>query len=379
MRRTDVRVCPRNGTARQLPSQISMRSRIVNASVDRISVMLFLFSAALVWVCSASAVGQDRLFPVQGAPASGTVTEMTPDKVVIEVRSGNKQEYKVSEIKKITFDDEPAGLDRARELILQDQFDQANDELKKISAASITKPLAKQDFEFYRAYCAAKMALAGTGDKAAAKNSLLQLAGKNNKSFHFYTLAQTLGELALALGKPDEAATYFVPLSKSASLDSKAKGVYWLAEADLRKGNHVEAKKKFEQLSAATASSPEMTRLKNYADVGLAVCLGRGGNSKDALTLLQSMVEKNDSSDHVLFAKIFNAQGASFVALGQTSQAIIAYLHTDLLFFADSELHAEALYYLTVLWPKVNQPQRAQETRQRLTTKYPSSTWANKK
>ncbi len=333
-----------------------------------------------LWINSATfySSAQDRLLPLQGSPANGTIVEITPEKVVIEVR-GNKQEYKVADIRKITFDDEPSGLDRARELMLQDQYDQAYDELKKVNAANIAKPFAKQDYDFYRAYCESKLALAGTGDKNAAKASLLQIATKNSKTFHWYTLAETLGELALALGKPDEAANYFSALTKASAVETKARGVYWLAEVDLRKAKHAEAKKRFDQLAGATASTPEMTRLKNYAEVGLAVCMARSGQPQDALVQLQAMVQKYDSTDQALFAKIFNAQGFCHAEAGQVTRAIIAYLHTDLLFFSDPESHAEALYHLTVLWPKANHPQRAQEARQRLTSQYPSSSWANKK
>jgi hypothetical protein len=121
-----------------------------------------------------------------------------------------------------------------------------------------------------------------------------------------------------------------------------------------------------------------MLRLKTLAEVGLAVCENLQGNSQAALNSLNALVQKNDSSDQALFAKIKNAQGACYKAMKQPKLAVVRYLQTDLLFFTAPEAHAEALYHLSQLWPEIGDPARGAEARSRLVSQYAASTWANK-
>ena len=71
--------------------------------------------------------------------------------------------------------------------------------------------------------------------------------------------------------------------------------------------------------------------------------------------------------------------GQCYEALGQNDQAALAYLRTDLLFSSSPDLHAEALYHLSQLLPKVNETQEGTAARNRLKAKYPASTWNNMK
>jgi len=51
-------------------------------------------------------------------------------------------------------------------------------------------------------------------------------------------------------------------------------------------------------------------------------------------------------------------------------------LHTDMLFHADADSHAEALYYLSKLWPDINKADRAIAAKNTLRERYPGSVWA---
>lgn len=325
-----------------------------------------------------SLLAQDKVYPIQGAVASGKLVEITRDLITIEVR-GNNQKLPVAEVRKVVFDDEPSGLDRAREMFAQEQYTQVLDELRKIDPNTIKNPLIVQDIEFYRFYSEGKLGLTGAGgDKAKAKEGLLALAGKNKNSHHMFELSALLGDLAVGLGKPDEAARYYGVLMSSPSAETKALAVYRMAQLDLGQGKNTEARTRFQQLTGLTSSSAAVSRLKSLAEVGSALCDARDGKPQQALDQLKQMVIKYDSTDQELFARIYNAQGACYIALEKPSQALLAYLRIDLLFFTEAESHAEALYQLTQLWPKAGEPSRATETRARLVSQYASSAWANK-
>lgn len=320
---------------------------------------------------------QDRVYPKRDAVASGKFVEITPTSVKITVRS-KEQTYDMADVRKLSFDDEPNTLDRVRESVLQGQYEQALDEVKKISTDGIKNPLIKQDIDFYRYYCEGKLGLAGQGDKLSAIKGLLSVDNANPKSHHFYELSDILGQLALAVNQPDQALRYFNRLLSAASPDTKALGAYRLGSAELAQGKVDEAKVRFGQLASATSASPEMGRLKSLAEVGLAICEQLAGNNEQALQKLDSLVQQYDSTDQGLFARINNAKGACYAALGKTNQALLSYLQTDLLFFTDAEAHAEALYHLSKLWPLAGQPARGAEAKARLTAQYASSLWANK-
>ena len=333
---------------------------------------------ALTGLLVSSLAAQDKVYPVQGSVASGKLVEITRDEITIEVR-GNNQKLPVAEVRKVVFDDEPSGLDRAREMFAQSQYTQVLDELKKIDVSTIKNPLIVQDVEFYRFASEGKLGLTGSGgDKAKAKAGLLALAGKNKNSHHMIELSELLGDLAVGLGKPDEATRYYGVLTNSPNGDTKALAAYRLAQLDLSQGKNTEARTRFQQLLSSTSTSVKTVRLKSLAEVGTALCDAREGKPQQALDQLKQMVVKYESTDQELFARIYNAQGACYIALEKPSLALLAYLRTDLLFYTDAEAHAEALYQLVQLWPKAGEPSRATETRARLVSQYAGSIWASK-
>jgi hypothetical protein len=64
--------------------------------------------------------------------------------------------------------------------------------------------------------------------------------------------------------------------------------------------------------------------------------------------------------------------------MGQNEGAVLAFLHTDMLFANQPDSHAEALYQLSTLWGKLGEPQRAADAKARLANLYAGSSWAKK-
>lgn len=336
------------------------------------------FCFLTIWACTwMHANAADRVYPKQGVPVSGKIVSITPAKITIEVR-GKDQQFDVADLSKISFDKEPVELDRARQACLDGQYDQALDEVKKISVAGIKDVRVVQDVEFYRHYCEGKLGLAGSGDKNSAIVGLRAFAAANRNTHHKYSLSELLGELALAVGAPDKASGYFKFLATSPDAETQALGEYRLAEVELVLNQLSAAQERFEKLAKSPSKSPEMTRVKNLAQVGLAVCDNLAGDTEEALKRLNALIAKHDSTDQQLFARIYNAKGSCYERLDQTQQALLNYLKTDLLFFTEAEAHAEALYHLKQLWAKAGENSRAADAGSRLVSLYASSSWANK-
>src|SRR5688500_13649298 len=100
----------------------------------------------------------DQVFFTKGAPARGDIPDsgMSRDKVTLEV-SGNAREIGVNDIVRITFKEEPAELNAARTSVLQKNYGQALTDLKKLDGQKIDREFIKQDIDFYRALCLARL------------------------------------------------------------------------------------------------------------------------------------------------------------------------------------------------------------------------------
>ena len=85
-----------------------------------------------------------------------------------------------------------------------------------------------------------------------------------------------------------------------------------------------------------------------------------------------------DPGDMTLFGNAYNALGHRYSKDGQTKAALLAFLHTDVLYQRDAEIHAEALFHLVKLWQNDQKPGQSIEARKILTTKYRNTFWGNK-
>lgn len=359
---------------------VGQKNNTMNRTINRKWIHMLRTQIALVAMLLATTpnlYAQDRVYPNNGVAASGKIVQLSPDAVKIEVR-GKNQDYELRDVRKILFSGEPKELDRARDSFNLEQYDQALEEIKKIDAGKIKNTLVRQDVEFYRFYCSGKLALSGDGDKTSAIRGLVALQNMNANTHHLYDISEMLGTLAMAIGKPEQAARFYGKLSSAKDSDTKALGIYRLGEVELTQGNTQNARQRFLQLVGLSGNSEQMQRLKRLGQVGLASCEVVEGKHDAALQKLNTLVKNNDSTDQVLFSRIYNAMGAAFLAKGDSVQALLSYLKTDYLYFKESEAHAEALYHLKKLFPQVGENGKAADAGARLNSKYGSSIWANK-
>ncbi len=354
-------------------TSVSQRTSITGSwSAFTLGVLAFVLFAPGALITNSFAL--DRVILKDGPPASGEIVSINRNEVKIKYR-GKDQTYPTADIQKVTFDDEPRELDRARDHFLTEQFDQAVDELKKIDVTEVKQAHIRQDIQFYYHYCNGQLGLAGKGDMAKAKAGLLGLARENSQSHHWYTLCDLLGQMSLAMG--EDANPYFQELVSSSSSEIKLLGEYRLATSELATDPSA-ARKRFQTVANSNVSSPEVLRIQRLANVGLAECDMADGKANDALKQLNALIDKYDSTDHELFAKINNTKGACYEKLDKPEQALLYYLATDLMFYTDAQAHAESLYHLSKLWPRAGEPARASEAKSRLTQSYASSPWATK-
>jgi len=340
----------------------------------------FPLACGLAWVliaAGAHAQSLDQVTPNSGAPISGTVVDMTPDNVVIEVR-GQQRSVPVNDLKRVAFADDPPELKRARDAVLTGNYESAFDDLKAINAANIQRDFVKQDYEFYVAYTKGKLALSGGGDKGAAAQAMLKFVGTSRASFHIYDAAELLGDLAVALESYDGAVRYYGVVARAPFPEYQLKGGVLEGRALMAQDKFAEAVGKFDAVIAGAIDTPAATRQKRMAEVGKAACLAETGQPDQAVATLEKIIAENDASDMELFGRAYNALGRSHLKANRNKEALLAYLHTDILFYGTPEVHAEALYHLSDLWKEANKADRAVAARNLLTQRYAGSVWAKK-
>jgi tetratricopeptide (TPR) repeat protein len=323
-------------------------------------------------------VSLDQVFFAKGPPARGTIpadSGMTWDRVTIET-SGVPREIGVNEIIRITFKEDPTELNVARNHVLQKNYSLAINELKKLDGQRIDRPYVRQDIEYYKALCQCKLALTEGGDKAAATSAMKAFVTGAPKSYHFYEAAEVLGDLAMASGNWADAAKYYGPIAGAPWADYQLRANYAIGRAFIGDKQYDQAIEKFDAIISSAHSTAEALRQKSLATVGRALCLAETGKVSEAIAALQDIINKNDPQDVVLFARAYNALGRCHLKENKPRDALLALLHTDVLFYADADSHAEALHHLSKLWNDVNKPDRAVAARNTLRERYAGSVWA---
>ena len=324
--------------------------------------------AGITMVSNADAL--DRIYEKSGESISGDVMQTSSQGIQLK-RAGNTQNILAGDILKILHEGDPAPLTRGREFALDGQYQQALTELQNVNFSSLKREIVKADAAYYIAMCEAKLALAGKEPKDQAQKKLLSFAGTYRDSWHFYDAAKLLGDLALAQNDATNALKYYQSLEKAPSTDSKVLSVYLQGLVQLNKGDLNAALAEFDKVINLKAQTTETTRLQILAKAGKAMTIAANGKADEGLELVNELIRDINPADVEMAARVYNAQGASYEASGDNEGAIMAYLHTHLMFSAQPDAHAEALKRLVELWPLVGKPDRAAAARQELQQRYP--------
>lgn len=319
----------------------------------------------------------DQVFLIRGGVVRGTISTVSQTEVTVN-SSGQTQNVSVAEIRLVSFGDEPVGLREGRSRAISGKFAQAQTDLQRVDASSVSKPLIKSDLSFYLALVDARTALTTGGDKAAASQSMLTFVRSAPKSHHFFEAAEVLGDLAVAQGDHASAARYYGSIvSKAPWPEFKLRASLLEARALIDQGNVADAKTKYESMARLTAPSSEAKRLQLFAKIGRARCIAETEDQQAGIETIQKIIQDYDSTDIELFGRAYNALGDCYRVAEKPKDALMAYLHVDVLFYAEPTVHAESLYWISQLWQQIGKTDRAAAAKNLLTERYGGSRWAS--
>jgi hypothetical protein len=94
--------------------------------------------------------------------------------------------------------------------------------------------------------------------------------------------------------------------------------------------------------------------------------------SKEAETLVGPVLRATPAEDAAARSATYNTLGDCLRAANCPKDALLAYLHTDLLFRKDRQEHSRALFQIEKLFRQLKQEARADAFAERLRQKYPT-------
>ncbi len=139
---------------------------------------------------------------------------------------------------------------------------------------------------------------------------------------------------------------------------------------------HAEAVKQFDAALALADDSADAQRQKLSATLGKAVSLAETGNVDESIGIIEKVIQDADPEQKELHARAYNALGACYERADKKKEALLAFLHVDVIYQTVPDAHAEALSHLIPLWQAIGQEERSREARQTLQDRYAKSRWA---
>lgn len=337
-------------------------------SVTTLNPRVVALGAVLCVFGTADLLRADTVIQKSGPQKRGTIEKSSRDGVVIDGTP-----IQVSDIRYVMFSDEPKELRIIRDAVSKGSFGRAEQTLERLDVSQLSG-LLKMDAQFYQAYVKARRALQTGKNRGPAVREMVAFAKTHQNSFHFYEAAEVLGELAAALGKPDESTKYFGALEKASTPGVKLRGMTRMAELLMARGAYPDALKRYDAMLKLDGDE----QARQTAQLGKAFCQAEMGDGESGIAAVEQIIQETDTKQTELMARAYNTLGACYRVAGKNNAAVMAYLHVDLLYGKHNDQHAEALYYLGSLWAKTGHQDRAAQARALLKSKYGGSSWASK-
>ena len=310
----------------------------------------------------------------------GELTAMTTTSITVKLTNGQTQEIPVSDIYGVRYDMEPPILNQA----------QANERSGSLDAA-MEKYLSVQkdyqgddkrlvvDLKFLIARTLVKSALADPTKVEAAAKGIKAFRTENKNNFRY--LEATLLEAQLLSLSPagTAAAQELLKEVQAAPVTGfQLQAGVLLGRLLLAANDAAGAITAFDDVIAKSANDAGATAALFDGMLGKALCQQKQNQIDEAIVTLDQVIAKASESESQTLAEAWVLKGDCMRAKTMSKDALMAYLHVDILYASEPAAHAEALYHLTTLWAPAGHQDRADEAKELLMTKYPNSSWAKK-
>lgn len=309
----------------------------------------------------------------------GQLTRMDTNSVVIKRTNGEEITVSVADLKSVQFEGEPGSLNQARSNERSGALDSA---LAKLIDAqknfSVKNRNARPDLEFLIARVKAKIALTDPSRTDDAINALDSFRSANKASFRYLEATLLQASLLGSTNKASEGQALLAEVQSSTVPGFQLQAGVDLGRLLLTSGDATAALKSFEEVITRSQGKPDASAALYSGMLGKALCLQKQGQTDQAINTLDEVIQKAAETETATLAEAWIRKGDCFRQKKQNKEALMAYLHVDVLYSGEPVQHAEALMRLTELWGPNGHEDRAMEASARLTERYPNSPFTKK-
>ena len=304
-----------------------------------------------------------------GGRVKGQVQSESATEVVVKLGQ-TIHNVPTDQIARVDYDGRPSSMSLAESKEGGGLYAEAADLYKKAAAEASAKPFIEQAAKFKEAEVTVDIALndASKADEAMKLLDAFQKAYANSR----HTAAILEAQARLQLHKGDVAGVEKTIQAIAKLPNGEDRSLILRSKILAKQGDHAKAAEQLDQLIKA---SPEGSVRRRELTLSHAENLAAMQKYADAEAEVRAVIKSSPAEDSAAQSLAYNTLGDCLLAADKQKEALLAYLHTDLLYAKDKEQHPKALAQIAQLWRKLKNDDRADEVIQRLKRDYPKSPW----
>jgi tetratricopeptide (TPR) repeat protein len=304
-----------------------------------------------------------------GGRVRGAIQSESPTEVVVTL-GATTTTVPTDQIASIRYDGQSANYQLGESRESAGQLAEAADLFKKAATETRGKPFPHQAALFREARVLSDLAAVEPDRQAEARDKLAAFIRAYPASRQIAGAREALARLQINTGDFAGADATIAALAKMPKVGDRAAVLRTKVLA--RQGKHDQAIAELDRLIAGSTKGSERQR---YAMLAKAESLAATHKYKEAEALVRQVIQANPAEDAASQAPAYNTLGDCLRAANRDKDALIAYLHTDMLYNKDKEEHPRALHGIASAYRRLKQDARADEFAQRLKVEYPRSVW----
>jgi tetratricopeptide (TPR) repeat protein len=304
-----------------------------------------------------------------GGRVRGQIQSESPDEVVVKLGTSTVN-VPNDQIDSVRYDNQPATLQLAESRQTAGLLAEAAELYHKAAGEASGKPLIAQEALAREALVLTDLASVEPGRAKDALQKLEQFVRTHPKARQIATMRECQARLQLQAKDFTAAEATIAELAKLPRSTDRA--AVLRAQILAKRDQHAEA---IAELDRLIARFPKGSPRQREAQLAKAQSLAGLKKFSEAETLVRELILANPPEDAAVQAPAYNTLGDCLRAANRPKDALIEYLHTDLLYSQNKEEHPRALFHIAQLFRQLKQDARAEEVWQRLKQDYPRSPW----